>query len=103
MKKKIINNFNYLKKILNDKFMLVDEVDGFYFPTLAIELVRNSNRNFFMNEYYNLTISDILNMTSEANSLTDVKKHLFNEYKTEYADSWYQNYLQVIESIKIQK
>jgi len=66
MEKKIINNFNYLKNILNDKFMLVEEVDGFYFPTLAIELVKNSNRNFFMNEYYNLTISDILNMTSEA-------------------------------------
>ena len=101
MEKKIINNFNYLKNILNDKFMLVDEVDGYYFPTLAIELVKNSNRNFFMNEYYNLTISDILNMTSEANSLTDVKKQLFNEYKTEYADSWYQNYLQVIESIEV--
>lgn len=101
MKTKIIDNFNYLKNILNDKFMLVEEVDGFYFPTLAIELVRNSNRNFFMNEYYNLTISDILNMTSEANCLTDVKKYLFSEYRTEYADSWYQNYLQVIESIKV--
>jgi len=101
MEKKIINNFNYLKNILNDKFMLVEEVDGFYFPTLAIELVKNSNRNFFMNEYYNLTISDILNMTSEANCLTDVKKYLFSEYRAEYADSWYQNYLQVIESIKV--
>lgn len=101
MKTKIIDNFNYLKNILNDKFMLVEEVDGFYFPTLAIELVRNSNRNFFMNEYYNLTISDILNMTSEANCLTDVKKYLFSEYRAEYADSWYQNYLQVIESIEV--
>lgn len=101
MKKKIINNFNYLKNILNDKFMIVEEVDGFYFPTLAIEVVRNSNRDFFMNEYYNLTISDILNMTSEANCLTDVKEYLFSEYKAEYADSWYQNYLQVIESIKV--
>ena len=100
--KKIEKNFNYLKKIINDKFMLVEGVDGFFFPTIAIELLRNSNRNFFMNEYYNLTISDILNMTSEANSLSDVKKDLFNEYKTEYAVSWYQNYLQVIESIKVE-
>lgn len=99
--KKCEKNFNYIKSLLNDKFMVKEEFEGFYFPTLAIETIKNSNRNYFINSYYNLTISDILNMIDEANNLIEVKQNLFNEYKGEYANVWYCNFLQVLESINI--
>lgn len=101
--KKIEYKFYYLKNILNDKFMPKEEVNGFYFPILAIKLIKNSNLNYFMNPYFNLSIDDVLNMTEQANSLIDVKKELFNSYKSEYAEAWYKNYLQVINSLKEEK
>ena len=40
-------------------------------------------------------------MIDEANNLIEVKQNLFNEYQGEYANIWYCNFLQVLESIDI--
>ena len=96
----IEKNFNYIKDLLNDKFMIKEEIDGFYFNNLAIEILKKTDLNYCMNYYYNLSISDILNLIDDNESLTDVKKSLFYEYKTDYANLWYNNFLEVLKRVK---
>ena len=98
--KQVNYNFNVLKDILNDKFMIKEEVNGFFYPSEAVELVKFANVKYFINSYYNLSVSDILNLTEDADTLTDVKKSLFYDYKTEYAAAWYDNYINVLKNIK---
>ena len=97
----IEKNFNYIKDLLNDKFMIKEEINGFYFNNLAIEILKKADLNYCMNSYYNLTISDILILIDENDNLADVKKSLFYEYKTEFASLWYNNFLEVLKKIKI--
>lgn len=101
--KKCEKNFNYLKNLLNDNFMIKEEIDGFYYPALAIETVNKSQVNYFINNYYNLKTCDILNMIDEAENIIQVKENLFCAYKVEYASAWYNNFLEVLEKIKITK
>ena len=96
----IEKNFRYLKNILNNEYTRKEEIEGYFFPTLAIQILKESYLDYFLNPYYSLTVADILNMTRKADSLEDVKNDLFYEYKEEYASAWYENYIYVLESIE---
>lgn len=98
--KKIEDNFYYVKELINDKFMFKSLIDGFYFTDGSIEAIEKAQSNYFMNQYYNLKTSDVLNMIDDANSLTDVKKGLFYEYAAEFAAAWYDNFLTILERVK---
>lgn len=84
--KKAQNRFYYIKKLINEDYRKAD-----YF-------INKLNKNFFMNNYYNLTNENIYNMIYDNNNITEVKKELFEEYQEEYAKAWFENFLFVLES-----
>lgn len=94
------NNFNYLKSIINDTSLIKGNIEGFYYPQKAIDIVSNVQVKYFLNEYYNLTIGDILTMVDNAEILQEVKENLLSEYKEEYANAWYENFIEIILRIK---
>jgi len=97
--KRINNNFKRIKKLLNS-----DEkkqyVDGFYFNEKAIDEIEKAQINYFLNSNYNLTTSDVLNFIYDNKNINDVKNYLFLEYKEEYAKSWYENFLEILNNLK---
>ena len=103
MENKLENNFNYLKSIINDTTLVKELVEGFAYPIKVIDIVENAQVNYFLNSYYNLTTADILNMVDDAETLQEVKKNLYTEYKEEYASVWYNNFIEVLSKIKIDK
>lgn len=97
--KELNKKFNKIKRLLNKTDDEKTLVNGFWFNQKAIRLIFDTNRNYFMNSYYNLTLDDILNMISDNNSVEEVKTELYKEYKEEYAYAWFDNFKQVLESI----
>ena len=97
--KQLNNNFYKLKELINDKFCYKEEIDGFWFTALSIEAVKKARKRHFLNNYYDLTVSDVLTMTDDAKELTDVKKELFYTYQAEYANAWYNNYIEILKAL----
>lgn len=95
------NKFNYLKSIINDKSLIKGNIDGFYYPQKAIDIVSNVQIKYFLNEYYNLTPADILEMIDNAETFQEVKENL-SEYKEEYANAWYENFIEVLSRIEVE-
>lgn len=98
---KMEKNFNYLKSIINNTSLIKENIEGFYYPQKAIDIVNNAQTEYFLNEYYNLTTADILLMVDDADTLQDVKNNLLAEYKEEYASAWYENFIEVISRIGV--
>lgn len=103
MENKLEKNFKYLKAIINDTTLIKDFIEGFYYPQKAIDIVNNAQTEYFLNEYYNLTTANILLMVDDADTMQEVKKNLYTEYKEEYANAWYNNFKEVLSKIKINK
>ena len=95
------NNFNYLKSIINDTILIKGNIEGFYYPQKAIDIVSNAQVKYFLNGYYNLTTGDILTMVDNAEILQEVKENLLSEYKEEYANAWYKNFIEVLSKIEV--
>ena len=95
------NKFNYLKSIINDTSLIKADIEGFYYPQKAIDIVSNARVKYFLNEYYNLTTADILTMVDNADTLQEVKENLLSEYKEEYANAWYENFIEVLSKIEV--
>ena len=98
--KKLENNFYNMKKLLEDKFMFKKEIDGFYYTIGAIEKAKKAMKQYGLNSYYDLTISNFLNMIEENNSILEVKQSLFYEYQAEYANFWYNNFLEILGGVE---
>lgn len=85
---KASKTFYYLHKIIEEDYSFAKEkVERF---------IQNKDRNFFMNPYYNMTVSDIVWYVSNFKNLTEVKKDLYNDYKPEYASAWFENLIWVL-------
>lgn len=95
------NNFNYLKNIINDTSLIKENIDGFYYPQKVIDIINNVQVKYFLNEYYNLTTADILTMVNDASTLQEVKENLLSVYKEEYANAWYENFIEVLSKIEV--
>ena len=96
--KKVINKFNYIKKLINndnDIKILVD--NQFYFNQKAVNYVNNIDKDYFMNKYYNLTTLDYLLMIDEAKNICDVQNNLFKEYESDYASSIWSAFIECLE------
>lgn len=94
---KASKRFYYLHKILNnDSDYEVELLDFCYYKKRAIDYVKKLNREFFMNSYYNLKISDILDYAKEHKTLKEVKKSMYEDYKPYYASAWFENMVYVL-------
>lgn len=95
--KNINNVFLKIKRLINDKKDYKKEIDGFYFNEKAIDFVEElTNEQYFLNGYYDLTISDILNMVDDASCLDIVKKNLLEEYTEDYSNMMYDAFLEIL-------
>lgn len=97
------NNFNYIKSIINNSSLIKENIEGFYYPQKAIDIVNNAQTKYFLNEYYNLSTLDILIMIDEGSTLQEVKDNLLSEYKEEYANAWYENFIEVLSRIEVKQ
>ena len=91
----ILNSWTYNKLTKND---IKEYCDGFFFNEKAIRYVEKLKKDFFINSFYNLTVSNILIEISELKNLLEFKKQLFKEYKKEFAAAWFENMIYILES-----
>lgn len=87
--------FDELKDIINEGDNKVD-VDGFYFPEDAVNLLKSSDKSHHLNSYMDLTVSNILNLVDDNNSIEEAIDQLFEEYKSDSAFSWADNLITVL-------
>ena len=88
------NRFYYIKKLIDASNDVKDYIDGFYYNKKAIDYInRYIDKNYFLNQYYNLTTSDFLTMIDDAKNLKQVKANLFNDYKDFYASAIYDAFI----------
>lgn len=80
--------FYYLHKIIKDDYSFAEDKVTHY--------ISKKNRNFFMNEYYNMNVEQIVWYVSNCKNLKEVHKELLNDYKKCYADAWFENIVYVL-------
>lgn len=90
--------FADLKDILDTEHRDTN-VNGFYFPAKAVAILENTNLNHNLNKYMNLTISDILNMVDDNETIEGAINDLFKEYKPDSALAWGDNFISVLEHL----
>jgi len=100
--KKINYNFKRIKKLLESN-NIKKCVDGFYFNEKAVDIIDKAQINYFLNNYNNLTTSNILNLIYNNKNVKEVKNTLFLEYNDQYANAWYDNFLEILNNIKRKK
>lgn len=93
--KKAARRLYYVKKLLEDDNEK-EYTNGFYFSKKAVRYLKNKDLRYHINQYYDLTISNILNYIEDNKNLTELKKSIFAEYSGEYATSIYYNFIEVI-------
>lgn len=106
---RIINNiadnakksFKTLKEILDTEPNNTYK-DGYYFPENAISLLEE-NEQHHLNCYMDLTVSNILNMINDNDTIENAIHELFEEYKPDYAFSWSDNFICVLNHIQLTK
>lgn len=74
-------------------------VDGFYFPKKAVDILNNSDKSHHLNSYMDLTISNILNLIEDNNTIEEAIDELFNDYKADSAFSWADNFVTVLSKV----
>lgn len=92
------NAFTQLKEILEDENKDT-EVEGFYFPEKAVQIINNSKTQYHLNGYMDLTVADILNYVEDFDSVTDVIDDIFSEYKPDSALSWADNFVTILNKL----
>lgn len=96
--KNVNDVFRKIKKLINDNDDFKKEIDGCFYNEKAIEYVNSLiTEQYFINGYYDLTTSDILNMIDYSNVLGHVKLTLYEEYTEYYAEAIYNNFLEILE------
>lgn len=71
-------------------------VDGFYFPSKAVAVLSNTDKRHNLNNHMDLTISNILNMVDDNETIEGAIEELFAEYKADSALSWADNFITVL-------
>lgn len=93
----IRNAFNDLKDILTNEDKDT-EVNGFYFPNKAVEIVKTANGDgqYHLNANMDLNVSDILNMVDDNETIESAIDELFDDYKADSAFSWGDNFINIL-------
>ena len=95
--KNVNDVFRKIKKLINDNDDFKKEIDGYFYNEKAIEYVNSlTKEKYFINSYYDLTTSNILNMIDYSDTLNHVKTTLYEEYTKHYADAIYGNFLEIL-------
>lgn len=95
--KNVNDVFRKIKKLINDNDDYKKEIDGYFYNEKAIEYVNSlTKEQYFINGYYDLTTSDILNMIDYSDTLDHVKVTLYEEYTKHYAEAIYNNFLEIL-------
>lgn len=95
--KNVNNVFKKIKRLIESKNDYKKEIDGYFYNEKAIEYVNSlTKEQYFINGYYDLTTSDILNMINYSNVLGHVKFTLYEEYTRYYAEAIYNNFLEIL-------
>ena len=92
------NAFTQLKEILENEHKDT-EVEGFYFPEKAVQIINNSKTQYHLNGYMDLTVTDVLNYVEDFDSVTDVIDDIFSEYKPDSALSWADNFVTILNKL----
>lgn len=95
--KNVNNVFRKIKRLINNENDYKKEIDGYFYNEKAIEYVNSlTKEQYFLNGYYDLTTSDILNIIDYSDALNHVKTTLYEEYIKHYADAIYGNFLEIL-------
>lgn len=94
----IRNNFNDLKDIM-DTDTEKTLVDGFYLSEKAVTILKIADKSHHLNSYMNLTISDILNMVDDNDTIEGAINELFEEYNADSAYSWADNFVTILSKL----
>lgn len=90
-------NFNKIKTILdNADNYEKEEEDGFYFPKILVQALRDVDEQYHLNPYMDLSISDILNQIDDSDTIEDAVKEFFDDYAPEDAYSWAMNLIDTL-------
>lgn len=71
-------------------------VDGFYFPSKAVAILDNTDKRHNLNSYMDLTVSNILNLVDDNDTIEGAVEELFADYKADSALSWADNFVTVL-------
>ena len=94
-----------IKKTFDEMKTILDEenadtyIDGWYYPERAVAIVNGGSLDYHLNPYMNLTVTNILNMINENETVEDAIDELFTEYKVDSAYSWADNFISVLKSL----
>ena len=102
---RVINNitdnaresFKELKEILDEETSDTS-VDGYYFPAKAVAVLENT-KQYHLNGYMDLTVSDVLNMVDDCETIEEAIHELFEDYKPDSAFSWADNFITVLDKL----
>lgn len=95
--KNINNVFKKIKRLIKSENDYKKEIDGYFYNEKAIKYVNSlTNEQYFINGYYDLKTSDILNMIDYSDTLDHVEAALYEEYTKHYADAIYGNFLEIL-------
>lgn len=95
----IKNSFNNLKDIM-DTDTEKTLVDGFYLSEKAVTILEMADKSHHLNSYMNLTISDILNMVDDNDTIEGAINELFEEYNADSAYSWADNFVTILSKME---
>lgn len=95
--KKAMQRFYYIKRLLNSDNDTKELLDYSYYNSKAITFVQKLKFRYNLNLYYDLSISDVLDLINEHKNLNEVKKYLFNEFRNDYALCWYRCLIDYLE------
>lgn len=99
MNKKVLNRFRYIKKLLENENDTKEVIDGFYYNSKAIMFVQKLKFRYNLNSYYDLSTSDVLDLINEHKNIIEVKKYLFNEFRSDYALCYYNCLIAYLERV----
>ena len=97
-KNKAYYRFKRIKQLLKNKDQLIC-IDGIYFSSDAVAFLHTINKKYFNYRYYGeLTDGDMLELIDNNNNFREVKKDLFSLYSEYYAECWYTQFIDFLNS-----
>lgn len=95
--KNVNNVFKKIKRLIKSENDYKKEIDGYFYNEKAIEYINSlTKEQYFINGYYDLKTSDILNMIDDSDALDHVRSTLYEEYTKYYAEAIYNNFLEIL-------
>ena len=91
-------HFDMLKDIIDEGEDKIN-VDGWYYPTKAVYVVKQSDLSYHLNKYMDLNVANILNMVNDNDSIEEAIDELFEDYVADSAYSWANNFITKLDGL----